>query len=510
MNNERKHWCCYEQWSGLEDQKIPFSKMSKARASRSLNEMKELVAEGKLTQTGCDWLTQAIDPFHDQQLPTLEGWPDAEVAPSLVRCVKKSFTISKPQSVTSGTWDAHIIAWPWQHKRRFWDIESRVMNSLGTPQGGRTVQYNIGGVQAFGTFTGTDLSPTTSPTLGQTFPDVDFHTGSTRLVAMGVEIENTTSQLNVQGIGFHWKMAQPGAGTQSNWHFVEGSLDTDSPAHNFTGEMYRCPPRNTDTAMLLPGTRSWVAKEGSYTVVPFVGPVNPPQTVSYIQPVLDLAVHDEAVFQESEDSAEFETHLLVPVQEEGILGGFTSPANKIFPIHMCGSIYAGLSLETTLTIRVNYYIETFPRPYEPRDLTLATPSAPYDPLALQLFAECMGNMAVATQLKNNPLGEYFAEAIKNVADFAEPLLEISGIPYAGLAARTASKLASMYMAPPNSNGPAKSEISAVRKAKRVARINTAKTRARAQPKVVVVKPRKRISPMAPKRKRVRKRPVGSN
>jgi len=233
--------------------------------------------------------------------------------------------------------------------------------------------------------------------------------------------------------------------------FVTGSSGYDFP-YTFSGMQYRSPPKNTSEADLISGTLSWPAKEGCYTVMPFIGPNNPPQTVSYVQPIIDFDVHDDEINNGyGSDPFINQNSILIPAiptQETNIP---YLPANKMFPIHTAGSIFAGLSPETTLTVRVNYYVETFPGMAELNDLTLATPSAPYDPLALKIFSEVMGNMAVSTMLKNNPMGEYFAEVVKTIADFAAPILDIAGIPWGGMAARGVSKIASHYMAPPNSN-----------------------------------------------------------
>lgn len=431
--------------------------MAQRRAARSIAELEALVQRGKLSEDGKNWLIQAIDPFHDTQLPVLEGWPDQETIPSLVRCIKKSFNISRPTDIPAGqNWDCHIISWPWLNQIDFWDIVSRENNVLGAPAGGVNTHLH-GGVQAYGTLAGADWSPTLSPTLGVAQLDPEFQKGVTRVVGMGFEVENTTAQLNLQGISYHWKMPQQRGTNQSNYLFPAGDL-SGQYAHPYavTGAAYRCPPRNSNSATLISGTRSWKAAAGNYTVVPFVGPTNPPQSVGYVQPIIDKAVHDDGINSGQAALPDINSSELLVPKVHGMheVGGVPiCAANKIYPIHMCGSIYAGLSSESSLTVRVNIYVETFPGPAELNDLTLATPSAPYDPLALQLFSECMGHMAVSTQLKNNPLGEYFAEAISDIANYAAPWLDAAGLPLGGVIARSVGKMANRYATAPNYNTP---------------------------------------------------------
>lgn len=96
------------------------------------------------------------------------------------------------------------------------------------------------------------------------------------------------------------------------------------------------------------------------------------------------------------------------------------------PFDTSGVHFTGLSYASTLTVNVRWLIERMPGPRESDLVVLATPSASYDPLALELYTRCLGDMPPGVMLSENPLGEWFRSALSKVADWAPKIGNVVG------------------------------------------------------------------------------------
>jgi len=102
-------------------------------------------------------------------------------------------------------------------------------------------------------------------------------------------------------------------------------------------------------------------------------------------------------------------------------------------------------------VNVRWLIERMPGPTETDLVVLATPSAPFDPLALELYSRCIRDMPPGVPLSENPLGEWFANVLGKVSELAPVIGDAVGafVPGAsligkavGAAARIGSGVAS--------------------------------------------------------------------
>jgi hypothetical protein len=113
---------------------------------------------------------------------------------------------------------------------------------------------------------------------------------------------------------------------------------------------------------------------------------------------------------------------MVPVMQDGaepnpILLNGIQQATKLYPIQQVGAFFQGLSEETTLSISMNVFVETFPTVAEPEILVLATPSACYDPVALQIFSNALSVLPVGVPAGFNPFGEWFTDIVSTLSDW---------------------------------------------------------------------------------------------
>jgi hypothetical protein len=420
------------------------------KVTRGERILSKLANDGVISVCGKDWLTAALDPMHDAQLSALEGWPDVETAPSVIRQIKQTVSITAPTGLTGSTWDCHIVQWPWLNAMVFANPSVRTGNYLSSNTA-PTVNTNIyGGVQAFatdpatnpafmmGAATGVQAAPLATVDLS----DPLYTQGATRLVGMGWEVTNTTAEIYKQGSVVPYRLPEPRV--QPQYFGVVGIGST-------TSQLLRPPPQTTASAMLIAGGRQWAAKDGCYTVVPFIGQDNPPESVGYVSPsVIQNEAAEDIVQQTSINLASqlaVNTSVVMhPLACNNGAGITSDPASKMYPIHQTGAIFTGLSLQTTLQLTVNMYLESFPGLAEKSILVLAKPSCQYDPRALAIFSECLRTLPVSVPAGMNGLGDWFADAVLVASEYIAPIAKTLGFNTVSDVARVAGRAANNYLA----------------------------------------------------------------
>jgi len=409
--------------------------------SRAEKLMETWAARGLVSDEGKDWLVATLDPFHDAQLQHLAGYPDIETSPSVVRLLKQSMTVTCPTSI-SGNWDMMIIQWPWMDLRPFSNttIPPRANNEIN----GSGIIQPLGGLQCFAVPSGTpfDLTNPAVVALGSIVLSDPVLQGSKRMIGCGFEIHNTTAEIYKQGAICNFMMHNV---PRDASNFVSAQVVGGSTvvAQCFNGTSYRVPPQTTAEALLIPGSNEWAAKDGVYTTCRFQGVDNPPFTVDYNLPVLFDIDDIPGGLATNTSSIIFPTEALTPASVQ-------SPAFSTFPIHTSGSILTGLSNQTSLRINSNVFMEAFPGPRQQLDLSIATPSAAFDPRALEIYSHTLGHAPVAVPVGENPLGEWFMDMVGKVGNF---LGGMGGIPGAigGAASAIAGTMKPFLTTPSGAN-----------------------------------------------------------
>jgi hypothetical protein len=306
----------------------------------------------------------------------------------------------------------------------------------------------MGALQVYGTAAGVNLDVTVpAATVGQIPLGNTISQGSGRVVGMAFEVVNTTAEIAKQGQTTVYRQPQSHP-TGDTWISATVAPVIDIP---FSAHAIRSPPINQAQAMLYPGSRQWMAKEGCYVVQTFVGQDNPPQVVRYDQPVVI-----QNPTQEDFAAATNAYTVLAPLTGQmipGANGMGMNVATKIYPLHMGGAIFTGLSSTSTLTLTQNVFYETFPSTAETDILVLATPSAQYDPIALEIFSHCLSSMPVGVPASDNAEGSWFdglMSIIRDVAPIAAPILSAFH-PAFGIGAVAAGRMADSYLVAPNAN-----------------------------------------------------------
>jgi hypothetical protein len=398
--------------------------MSQVKQQRTIDAaLDRLEASKGLTPEGRDWLIAALDPFHDSEL-TLAGYPDVLTASTVVQLVKQQLQITVPTTgpgtVTAGNnWDCDVVMWPMLavHPVGISSIVSPV-GIIATGAGGSG--FDAGGLTVSAGPQGNGLWPTntlnnTSATYTQLNP-LPYIKGQGRVIGMGFEVVNTTAEINKQGQVTAWR--QP-----TKWTPTSLNVAT-TPSQYVNGLTTRLPPSTIAQCQLLYGSRSWAAAEGAYVVSRQNGEDNPARIPSFQSSIYT--------------SGDFASGVQDIVYTENVAttfnGSQVTNSDWYLPFDLSGVHFTGLSFATTLTVNVRWLIERIPGPLEADLVVLATPSCPYDPLALDIYCRCLRDMPPGVMLKENPLGEWFSKVLSTVGniapkigDFLSPIIPAAGM-----------------------------------------------------------------------------------
>lgn len=421
--------------------------------SRAEKAMDTWAQRGLISESGKAFLIATLDPFHDAQIENLTGYPDIETSPSLVRMIKQSMTITKPSGMAAGNWDCQIVAWPWMKQMGFSECEFRSNNRL---YGTLSPVQPLGGLQAFAVPSGTDfdLNLATVVQAGSLQLQDEILQGSNRLIGAGYEVHDTTAEIYKQGAVCNYMMHNV---PKDSSLFIAQATSNPPPTANyignvFSGTSFRNIPKNTAEALLIPGSNEWAAKDGVYAVCRFAGVENPPYTVDYNLPVL-FEVDDipsSPTAPNGYPTYPNTSQIIFPTKAMDVNLGNT-PAWKSFPIHTSGSIFTGLNENTALRVNFNCIIENFPGPRDTKDLSIARPSASFDPRTLEIYSHTLCHAPVAVPVGENPLGEWFMDVVGKVANFLKPM---GGIPGAlGTAAGYVADSMKPFLTTPSGSNP---------------------------------------------------------
>lgn len=449
-----------------------------AEATRAEKLLQRIVRNGKagLTPCGADFLVANLDPFHDTQLSKLEGWPDVETGASVVRIVKQSMTISATSgggSPVTAPWDAHISCVPVMDP---WYYDATTARQDNVVVRGNVPLAPFGGLMARGVFnTGQPVNwfpPQADPSLlGSLSLNSQYTKGLSRIIGIGIEVHDVTAAIARQGTATVYCQVEPK--DEPNFFTVISNQSGGTSGlwtENLTGTTMRLPPTNIADAMLYPGSRQWKAEEGVYEVGRFHTNENPPKQPLYNAPLWMPEGTDQQAVGSVTAPFSNTTNLFIPSTLGSVNQSYSTnnlliqgvisqtflsiPAGKIYPFHNFGCIFSGLNPQSTLTINLNVYVESFPSIADPSILVLATPSCQYDPFALELFSQAISNMPVGVKVAENFTAGWFDGILQKIADWAPVIGTALGTVVPGAAAiGTGVGTVARFMAPANSTVP---------------------------------------------------------
>jgi hypothetical protein len=377
------------------------------RAERILN---KLVDNEKLSLNGKAAFLAAVDPFHDMEIDHLRGWPDLESQASVVRHVKQSITVKSTADGGSIVIQTNPIM-NWRSLKE----ATRVGNSIATinPLSSDVFIAPVH-IEYYGQSVDFALSDVTAQS--DINPDRDFLSAKTRLIGMGVEVYDVTADIYKQGTITTIEMPQ--SDRVGNCFSLNPQVILAPPGLTKAGSIIGRPisrhPDTLEQAMYFAGARQWDAKQGVYTVVPFSTAENPPRLPEFLVPYLYEAG--------SEDKCDYLSGLPFWMQAYDTSATPedyppTFIPNRWAPIHSKVIYLTGLNEQSTFTVNTSMFFETFPDVSEYAILTLARPSAHYDPVALEMISACMQHLPIAVPVKDNTIGDWILDAVQLIAPF---------------------------------------------------------------------------------------------
>jgi hypothetical protein len=406
------------------------------RTARTI--LDRMIATRQISPEGVNWLIAATDPFHDTEL-SISGYPDIASSKSVVQKVTQTVNVASNQgSPPAGNWDCHIFfnpcSMPWSYDEDttapdpyFYKafIDQNSYCNQGTPNGPRLVA----GFNAVGTPPGADWtlsSLATEISQGGIGIDSAYSYGTYRLIAAGYEVVNTTAEINKQGSVTAYK---------SPCQLSNGSVTGENPTGSLItmfASLGPYPPTTQATAALFPNSKTWMAADGIYQICTLNTLTNP---YSQPQPGSCAGLISNQTLANLEDGSSYQAWM--PNINQAALNGddvAPTPQNFRFPFDISGCVFAGLSPLTTLQITTKYYFERVPTFTDPALLVLSTPSPAFDPVALEIYSRVLDELPVAVPVGENPLGEWFSDVLRAVAEWAPKVGSALGtfVPGAGL------------------------------------------------------------------------------
>jgi len=438
-----------------------------------------------LSSYGRSWVTAALDPFHDRAIDCC-GLPDGESGASIVQCVKQQMVLNN----TSGSnWDCNIIQWPWfdiapmtnygngsatngfltanvPYPAPYGTTSQAFSQAISGNSSGIVMNTAIyaGGLQAISNASGspcgiTNIQATTYGAGLLNLPEI-YQNGPYRIIGAGFEVNNTTAELNLQGSVTVYTSPVPDFECASTIRvFGNGSTGNDLNGHQQANFMIQ-PPDTVARAQILPGSRTWEAKYGSYQVGRFTSLDIPINEDSWVQPFVET-------YRTGSSIAGYGSQGMTTAPGGNTIFGWTNHTWTKFDVS--GAYYTGLSPSTTLTVTWNVFVERFPTYNQGELITLAKISPGLDDNALKFYSHALRSLPVGVKVSENGLGTWFKEAVQGARDYIAPALSMMpGIgPALGGLLKAGGAVADRFDVPPSGKAYTASQKSSIPKVKKL-------------------------------------------
>jgi len=436
------------------------------------NLLKIIADDSELRQTispdGWNWLLSSLDPFHDFAHP-LAGYPDLAGAPSVVLEITRTLSVSgaslgsgymncymcpfsssltsQPPNCFIGNWDIPTVNYTNPLGSALFSSTNAVLALYSPNSGQNLVTGDMIINTANNLYSGTTggqyaIYSNANPPLAFPMPAVSSFgpptgfvlrhgiTAPHRVIGAGFEVTNTTAPLYKSGSVIVYD-------SPSNWgtcdtFVLSGAFEngaTLNPPNTVGGvtnthfEVCMGPPVTLDQAILMPNSKQWSAEEGAYCVAKFSSMDNKVSSAT-------------SNFGPAQAASGQESNLLIPQQwvatnlNSGAGSNFTGlTTNQIvlgaygryncYPFNGVGSWFTGLDpVNSSFQITAKWYLEVFPNTFFEQNLVPTTsPSACYDPVALEVYARVVSQLPPGVPVKDNFIG-LIGSAIGGLAKMA--------------------------------------------------------------------------------------------
>jgi len=226
------------------------------------------------------------------------------------------------------------------------------------------------------------------------------------LIGMGFEVHNITAELNKQGSVTVFEQSQ------SRDPFSTLFLNTANTTiiGSFSSNWVQQAPTSLSNALLLQGSKTWDASQGAYCVCTMSDVVNPPRMAEVINP-LSIQIIDANYPNVIGGTC------YIPGTTTQTAGSFSCPGMNICtPYNSKGMYFSNLSATTVLQLNAVFIIERFPSEVDGDLTVLATPTADYDPIALEAYSRLCRLIPVGVPVNQNGFGDWFFGEVSSLID----------------------------------------------------------------------------------------------
>lgn len=361
------------------------------KAAKAENSIKTTCAKLGLSENGKRWFDLAVDPFKDLQMPTA-GFPDNVTIPSVVQTIHESLVITNPASVPAGNWDCNIFIDQLYNSVNLSQTTMTHGNSIAEQSSQIIGATNRGGLIVRSGSPGTPLDIRDTKFSLSLKQDV-LSEGDVRVIAIGLEIHNTTAELQKQGSLICYRVPDAPVQNQVVTCVIDNGITACIPTGVDAVELLEV-PYTASAAIDLPGSVQWEAKDGAYIVPVMSESENPPMTPRQLAVIADDTNAGQDYFS--------------PMTVTGAAKIVTVDAQNFkIPFSVSGCYLSGLSHETTLQVNLTYYVEIFPT----KDSVLrrsVQPATGLDAQALCLYNHVISKLPTGVEVSDNFLGAFIS------------------------------------------------------------------------------------------------------
>lgn len=445
----------------------------------------------KLPDEYSNYLKITLDPYHDASI-RFEGAPTSRNATSVVLCINQERTYSAEDfgidSETKPQWDAHFAMYPFlTAKTLVGGVEHNNTTGLLTLQRDAanvyptlypmSVQGVPAGVPTYCVQNFTDLdqnykwnilglsnqsltsyvtgSSTTNPNrngpgrrtlriVGESFEVVDespeiYSQGACTVYRYPLDITPSSRIVRfpvpiVNGNDPPTEGPDPTGVPYIGYYYEGGVISQTINTYDL-----RTPPINTSVAVLVPGSKTWKAKDGCYVVgtqyageIPFKTLDTMPTLFTGYQPTVGASFGESTSvysFADAWITQEFQGSVINSVAADTrqyFVSSYGDPEpDACFPFNMSGAYFTGLSSQyASLRLRYRVYVEILTDPCDNMLAPLGSPTVPYDQALQELCMKVIASQEAGVPQTMNPAGEKWKQVLSSIS---KSLLAVSPV-----------------------------------------------------------------------------------
>lgn len=469
---------------------------SRKSISKGKQLMKDAIQSGLLSENDIAYLKVATDPWHDTSIDSFNGIPDEYVGKSVTEVLTVTHQITTPFATGSGNYNVRVNnnpilgAIPLVKSANFGSCYHNEIDSASPVNtftiGTIDIQYSL--TSNFQDY------PAATSRVALALPDSVMY-GNIKVAGIGIEVINTTAELYKQGLVSIARVPQPFS-SQINTARVFGQGQGGTAGSFAVVEMVPVVSMPTTLTELTtyPDYAQWEAKEGLYSVVrqydhQSASPMGWRGVVRFINQE-PYATSVGTSYSNAAQSVDVDRLNWVTVGTSFMPVATYIQNSGVIPCP-CDSVcamFTGLSEQSTLSLKVKFYVERRVNTSIPVIQALVPfvkDSPPINPKVIELVSRIWSELPPAVMFKENPAGEWWSRILGIIGDVAPTVLGFIPHPVAQIAAKgiSAMRAPSKKAEEENENARLKKEIADLKKALQQQTV----TPKRAQPQRKLVK-----------------------